>query len=712
MKHVAAAITFVAATCSALAAGEVSAGELLAASALGGAARRLGVTPIQKVITMLNEMLVVGKKEKHDEEVQYSAYKQFCSYTQVAKDTSITEAQAKIGLLTGTIANLEDSTEVLQHDIKKLEGDIATKQGDVKAATRVRQIQAVEYQALHKDYTETIDAIMRAIQILKSNSAPKVQATQAATVVDLLQRRFKDSKNAKRAIDAFLATVDAEDPLAEVPAGEAYGYEFQSSSVIDMLMKLQDKFADERAKLEKEELGHRHAHESLIQDYQNTIKTAETSVSTKIQMRAKHLQKTASQTGELEDMKTTKADDEKYLADLNATCNQKQTDFATRQGLRTEELEKIQEAVDILSSDKVLVSAEKHLPGALLQGRTRLAAFVQFRSTRENPSEQLRVAAYLNDEANRIGSNILSVLATRAREDPFSKVKKMIQDLITRLEEASGQELTKNEWCEDELAKNEHVRTTRTTSVDSLKIDIEALETNIAKRVAGVAELRVSLADLESEKNSTITLREQEKAQNEQVIDDAKGAQDALSQAISVLKAFYADIGQSSALLMQEGHGRGTGGKRRRQEPPPIFDAPYTGLASSGGVLSMLEVIQSDFARLEADTITAESTSTEKHTKSLSDISASIEATETTAQHEQETKQREEAELADKRTDLVNAQKELEAANTYFDQLKPTCLNSGMTYEQRNERRQEEIQSLQEALRILNGEDIAALPQA
>ena len=47
------------------------------------------------------------------------------------------------------------------------------------------------------------------------------------------------------------------------------------------------------------------------------------------------------------------------------------------------------------------------------------------------------------------------------------------------------------------------------------------------------------------------------------------------------------------------------------------------------------------------------------------------------------------------------------AALAYFDKLKPSCIDAGVSYEDRVARRKEEIESLQQALRILNGEDNA-----
>ena len=43
----------------------------------------------------------------------------------------------------------------------------------------------------------------------------------------------------------------------------------------------------------------------------------------------------------------------------------------------------------------------------------------------------------------------------------------------------------------------------------------------------------------------------------------------------------------------------------------------------------------------------------------------------------------------------------------YYDKLKPACVDAGLSYEERVKQREEEIQSLQEALKILEGEDIA-----
>ena len=123
--------------------------------------------------------------------------------------------------------------------------------------------------------------------------------------------------------------------------------------------------------------------------------------------------------------------------------------------------------------------------------------------------------------------------------------------------------------------------------------------------------------------------------------------------------------------------------------------------------LSPIEVIESDFARLEADTKSSEAAAQKEYDSFMTDSKVDKEAKSTDIEHKTAKKQDESQALTVKNEDLEGTQKELDAALAYFDKLKPSCVDSGVSYEDRVGRRKEEIESLQEALRILNGEDIA-----
>ena len=122
-------------------------------------ADEVSVTPVQKVIQLLNGMVEKGKKEKHEEQVQFAAYKQFCDDTTVEKQRAIKEANEMIEILQADIQKYEADAAQLAKEIAKHDEDISTWEGDFKAASKVREIEHTDYVATHKDYTESIDGL-------------------------------------------------------------------------------------------------------------------------------------------------------------------------------------------------------------------------------------------------------------------------------------------------------------------------------------------------------------------------------------------------------------------------------------------------------------------------------------------------------------------------------------------------------------------------
>merc|ERR1719421_548890 len=214
------------------------------------------VTPVQKVIELLTGMLEKGKAEKHEEEIQFAAYKQWCDDTTVEKKTAIADAQDKIEHLKADIQKFAADAEQLAMEITQHNEDIAIWTGDISSATRVRAIEKADYDATHKDYSESVEALQMAIAVLKKQAHDRKQASFVQ--VSSLKELNLIPDEAKKAIDAFLQQgEDAPEGLA-VSAPEANAYEFQSSGVVEMLEKLLDKFIDERTTLEKEEMNSKH----------------------------------------------------------------------------------------------------------------------------------------------------------------------------------------------------------------------------------------------------------------------------------------------------------------------------------------------------------------------------------------------------------------------------------------------------------------------
>merc|ERR1719504_236941 len=393
-----------------------------------GYALKEGVTPVQKVIQLLQEMQMKGKAEMSDEQVKFSAYKQFCEQTTAHKTEAIKKANALMEQLAADIQMAESEVKQLAKQIGELDAEIAGYNADEKAATEVRDKEKEDYKKTHLDYSESVDALQRAIGILKKQQFDRAQAS-------LLQVTKMDRvpENVKRTIYSFLAT-DNEVVQPEglsVSAPEANVYEFQSGGIIEMLEKLLDKFRDERSTLEKDELGAKHAYEMVMQDLQDSTEAAEKVMGRATVTKAERETAAAEAKGELEDTLKDRDGDQEYLDLLVAQCTQKSSDFAARQELRTEEIEAIGKAIEILGSGAVSGNADKYLPGFV---QKKVTAFPQLRAGSVQKSGlrpvQKNVAAFLQGRAAALNSRVLSLVASKVSADPFEKVKKMIKDLI------------------------------------------------------------------------------------------------------------------------------------------------------------------------------------------------------------------------------------------------------------------------------------------
>ncbi|CAK0831795.1 unnamed protein product [Prorocentrum cordatum] len=114
---------------------------------------------------------------------------------------------------------------------------------------------------------------------------------------------------------------------------------------------------------------------------------------------------------------------------------------------------------------------------------------------------------------------------------------------------------------------------------------------DIASMAAEIETLSKEQASLIKSMGEATEVRSKEKAANEEAIADSKAGAEAVKQALVILQEFYSSQGSS---LLQD-----------QKQVPEM--AAYTGMQSAkGGVIGMLEVIETDFMRVVADTSAAE----------------------------------------------------------------------------------------------------------
>jgi succinate dehydrogenase flavin-adding protein (antitoxin of CptAB toxin-antitoxin module) len=317
------------------------------------------------------------------------------------------------------------------------------------------------------------------------------------------------------------------------------------------------------------------------------------------------------------------------------------------------------------------------------------------------PESRQRIVEFLEGRAKELGSRYLSLAASHVASDPFAKVKQMVKDLIVKLMEEANSEADHNSYCTTELATNKLTRENKQSEVDELTANIEKKTAEGQQLANLLAKLSEEVADLKQQQAEAVDLRSVEKKTNMATIADAKEAQIAVEKATKILKDFFAQAADSSLL-------QSNGEAQLNQEMSQASSAPYSGQQSSStGILGFLDVILSDFARLESETSSAEDQAQEVHNKFMAETDQDLAVKETEIKHKTNSKADCDQTVARLTSTLKLTQEELDASNNYYQKLKPSCVDNGLSYEERVQKRQEEIQSLQEAMKILSQEDLA-----
>jgi len=667
------------------------------------------VGAVAKIIQMLNDMSTKAKQEKKDEEVEFAKFKQFCVDGKPSLKKKIAKSEETIETLNAEIDKLGADIKTLGGEIGGLQGDITTFEGDKKESTAQREKDHTAFVEEETDYSESVDALERAIQVLQEKDRDIPGAS-------LLQIQDKLPVQAKSIISAFLGM--SQDSEFEPP--EAKAYEAQSGGIIEMLKKLLDSFREKLGQCQKEEMNSKHAYNMVQQDLVDSIDNANKDAEEKTAEKEAKIEKRAMDKKELASTIEMKTADEETLKNLDTECKQKMLSFEEKQQLRADEIGAISKAIEILSDGRV-DSGSQHI--SLVQ-----TSLVQTgsRDTFLGQSEGIhrRLREFLSSEAQRLHSKNLGLLSEKVAADPFAKVKKLIDDMITRLLEEANADAQKEGWCDTEMGKSKVTRNKLSEEIDGLSAAIEDGKGTIMKLTQELADLADEIKDLDAQTGEATQLREEEKAKNKATVEDSQGAQKAVAAATAVLKDFYAKAAQATALvqtkskpsLLSRGVKMGTEEwdalanpnfegtvDKGHKEGMQTFGETYTGNQdAAGGVMALLEVALSDFANLEADTKASEAEAVTSYGSFMVESKKSKAKKSKKIEMDQADRASAESKLQEDIAELKSTQDELIAADKYHEKLVPQCIDQGMTWDELVKARQDEINSLKEALEILN----------
>merc|ERR1719301_457807 len=257
-------------------------------------------------------------------------------------------------------------------------------------------------------------------------------------------------------------------------------------------------------------------------------------------------------------------------------------EYEERTKTRQLEIQAVSKALAFLSSD------EAH------DLFTRTFNFVQVSSSSNRRSN---VAKSLTQAAQKSQDPRLSTLATQARLDAFTKVKKSIQDMVDKLIKEKEDEIKHKDFCIEEINNNERDTEMKERDKADAQAKIEDLAMTIDTLSKEIETLKAQVADLQVQMKRAGEDREKANKEFQVTVADQRATQKLLAAALNILKGFY----EKAALVQKQTTEKHLTG----QAPPPGFKS-YEKNAASGGVMGMMQSIIDDAKAMEAEAIRAE----------------------------------------------------------------------------------------------------------
>merc|ERR1719262_1988971 len=317
-------------------------------------------------------------------------------------------------------------------------------------------------------------------------------------------------------------------------------------------------------------------------------------------------------------------------------------------------------------------------------------------------SAQDRVLEMIRDKGMKLKSPVLSSLAMKIAADPFVKVKKLIQELVEKLVTEAADEASQKGFCDTEMAKATSTRGTEHTKVSKFNAEVEAAEAKRDKLQDDIAKLTTELAELNDSLTKTTAMRAAEKEENLDTLTKATEGLDAVTEAIGILSDFYKGAAKGKVLLQE-----GEQVSPVDTEAPDTASGAYKGNQSaSGGILGMMEVIKSDFERTIKTTKADEYEAARSFAEFDTTTKASISSKETAKGMFEGDLENTLAAINEGMADLTEHMKLLDDVLVTFEDLKPACIDTGMSYSERVAKREEEIEALKTALCMLDTDGV------
>jgi len=633
------------------------------------------VNPVAKVISLLSDMQTTIKKEGKAEDARITKFSNNCELRSADLEYQIKTAKEDIEELSARISKAEGKKETLASTLEETSEGVASNEADLAAATSVRAKEAADFKVAEKDLLETSATVERAMSMLEKKEAKGeslVQVKGAGNLLQAVQAMMDASVIGHQ--DAKTLTAFLQDAQAPEPAT----YESKTGGVTEMLEDMLDKSKDQLMELRKKETEAKHSFEMVTQSLADEIKFAKAALDKAKKSQAEQARIKAEAEKDLQQTKISLTQDQKSLSDVTMDCKQEVADYQEEtksRGLETEALTAAKAALMESSGLSFLQLGSK----STIKSSQDLKHFEVVRMVR-TLGQQLK-----DHQLVLLSRRMDGMLRSESGADVFGKIKTMISDMITTMQENLQAEATKKAYCDKEMGEAADKKAAKEDDLDDVSTKIDGTASKSASLKKQVVAIKKELTTLAETQANMTALRQEEKAifktKEPQTVTGMEGVKSALKS----LRDFY----KSSGVKVTSGERKG----------------------AAGGVIGRLEDVEADMAMSLSQMRAAEKTAQTNYERDTQDMKLEKTQKEKDIEYKTAEAQRLDTELNNLNADQESMQTEMSAIMEFTKGLEAECLVTPESFAEKQAKRQQEIDGLKEALTALDATAGTALLQ-
>jgi chromosome segregation ATPase len=635
--------------------------------------------PVGQVISLLTKLYDTVVSDGETENKQFEIFAEWCEDQAKERQFEIKTANSQAANLRATIEKASADINTANARIAELIAAIAGNEKDLGSATDIRAKEHKTFRSKENELVETVDTLRRAQTVLSRQMkgtmsfAQMPQAFQDMTAsLNLIIESSIFSFADKDRLQSFLQNAEG-----GVNAPVAKAYESHSNGIMDTLADMQEKAESMLSESRKAEVNTRHPFELLAQSLKDDLKVKKEALGTTKKQLAAASETKGQADGDLSQTLKDLKEDKDFVKDISTDCQGRAVDHEISLKSRNEEL-------------AALKSAKKIIVDATGAATSRQYDFLQL-STSAGKSVYSQVEKKIKLIGKNDNNSMLVQLAGQIRaaatlsRDPFAKVTGLIKDMIAKLLKQAQEEASHKEFCDRETSRSESQRNKLQAEEAKLNTRIEKADAGVAALKQQISDLNAALASIAASQRDMDAMRKNESDEFTKTIADFKQGLSGIRGALRILREYYQSKGAS------------------------FFQAPITTVHSASsdsgnGIISILEIAESDFARSITEATQQEDDAQEEYNVTTQDNKVATATKRTMVEGKTQEMARLDQAITNAKSDRTGVRDELSAVMEYLDKLRPQCTTQPMSYEERKARRENEIEGLKTALEILESE--------